>query len=497
MSEVKVNKISPRTNCGTVTVGDSGDSVSVTAGVPVTVNGDLKSNALKATDGGSIISQSGTTITLGASGDTVSLASGASQSGFGRAGSVDWQTSIKTGDFTAVSGEGYFINTTSGAVTMTLPSSPSVGDIVALKDYANTFDTNNLTIGRNSQPISGTDADAVISTEGQAITLVYGDSTKGWQSVAAATESDVPKPTFTAATGGNAILTCGNYKIHVFTGPGTFCVSSLGNSAPAGRPANADYLVVAGGGGSNYGGGGAGGFRTNVSCAGTIPLSVSGIPITVGAGGSGTPSGCASRGSNSIFSTITSAGGGASGNATPASTSSTNAPGGSGAGAPGYDFPAPSPGSPPGTAHQNGGAGNTPPVSPPQGNAGGRGHGTYGTADNGSGGGGGAGSGAADTSIGTPGGTPGGAGAPTTIFGSVPQAPTYGEGGPNPGRYFAGGGGGAQQNPGTNAGGVGGGGDGKPSPTTGCSGSVNQGGGGGGRRGDGGSGIVVIRYKFQ
>ena len=121
MSEVKVNKISPRTNCGTVTVGDSGDSVSVAAGVPVTVNGDLKSNALKATDGGvivsqcgtantigasgdtvtvagndlrsnaykaadggSIISQSGTTITLGASGDTVSLASGASQTGFGR-----------------------------------------------------------------------------------------------------------------------------------------------------------------------------------------------------------------------------------------------------------------------------------------------------------------------------------------------------------------------------------------------------------------------------
>jgi hypothetical protein len=97
MSEVKVNKISPRTNCGTVTVGDSGDSVSVTAGVPVTVNGDLKSNALKATDGGSIISQCGTTITLGASGDTINLASGASQTGFGRTGTVDWDTgSIKT-----------------------------------------------------------------------------------------------------------------------------------------------------------------------------------------------------------------------------------------------------------------------------------------------------------------------------------------------------------------------------------------------------------------
>ena len=438
-----------------------------------------------------------TTVTIGRSGGTVSLASGATQSGFGRAGSVDWQTGIKTGDFTAASGEGYFVDTTSGAVTMTLPSSPSVGDIVAVKDYANTFDTNNLTIGRNSQPISGEATDAVISTEGQAITLVYGDSTKGWQSVAAATEADVPKPTFTAATGGNAILTCGNYKIHVFTGPGTFCVSSIGNSAPAGRPASADYLVVAGGGGSNYGGGGAGGFRTCVSCAGTIPLSVSGFPITVGAGGAGTPSGCASKGSNSIFSSITSAGGGASGSTTPASTSSTNAPGGSGAGGSGFDFPAPSPGSPPGTVHQIGGSGNTPPVSPPQGNSGGRGHGTFGTSDNGSGGGGGAGSSAADTTIGTPGGTAGGAGAPTTIFGSVPQAPTYGEGGPNPGRYFAGGGGGAQQNPGTNAGGVGGGGDGKPTSTDGDDGSANQGGGAGGRRADGGSGIVVIRYKFQ
>ena len=75
--------------------------------------------------------QCGTTLTLGESGDTVVLGTGASQSGFGREGSVDWQTTIKTGDFTAVSGEGYFINTSSGAITMTLPSSPSAGDIVA------------------------------------------------------------------------------------------------------------------------------------------------------------------------------------------------------------------------------------------------------------------------------------------------------------------------------------------------------------------------------
>ena len=66
--------------------------------------------------------QSGSTLTLGGSGTAVTLASGATQSGFGREGSVDWQTSIKTSDFTAVSWEGYFVNTTSGAVTVTLPA---------------------------------------------------------------------------------------------------------------------------------------------------------------------------------------------------------------------------------------------------------------------------------------------------------------------------------------------------------------------------------------
>src|SRR5210317_1812457 len=147
MSEVKVNKISPRIDCGTVTVGDSGDSVSVSAGVPVTVNGDLKSNALKATDGGSIISQCGTNITLGASGDTINLAAGASQTGFGRTGTVNWNTTKITADpGNAVSGVGYFTDTSGGAFNVTLPSSPNAGDIVAVSDYANTWDTNNLTI---------------------------------------------------------------------------------------------------------------------------------------------------------------------------------------------------------------------------------------------------------------------------------------------------------------------------------------------------------------
>ena len=474
MSEVKVNKITPTADCGTVTLGDSGDTVAIPAGVTLTSGGALQ-NSGTITNTGSI---TGVAIT-----GTID-------------NQVNWQTTVKTTGFTATAGEGYFCNTTSGAFTVTLPASPSAGDLVGIKDYANTADTNNITIGRNGSNIEGVANDFLITVEGGSITLIYVDATKGWLSTAAAKASDISEnATFITATGGNAIVTCGDFKTHIFTGPGTFCVSSLGN--PGGGPNSASYLVVAGGGGSNYGAGGAGGFRQSVTCAGTIPLSVSGFPITVGAGGAGTPSGCASRGSVSTFSTITSAGGGASGQATPASTSSTNAPGGSGAGAPGYDFPAPSPGSPGSTTHQNGGAGNQPPVSPPQGNAGGRGHGTYGTSDNGSGGGGGAGSGAADTSVGTPGGTPGGAGAPSTILGSTPTAPSYGESGPSPGRYFAGGGAGSQQNPGAKSGGVGGGGDAPGAGGTGVDGATNMGGGGGARRGSGGSGIVMIRYKFQ
>ena len=90
--------------------------------------------------------QSGSTLTLGSSGKTVTLASCASQSGFGRNGTVNWCTTIHTnspGTVTATSGKGYFLNTTSGAITINLPSSPSVGDRVSIKYEANTFDTCN------------------------------------------------------------------------------------------------------------------------------------------------------------------------------------------------------------------------------------------------------------------------------------------------------------------------------------------------------------------
>ena len=79
--------------------------------------------------------QSGSTLTLGGSGTAVTLACGATQSGFGATGGISWQTTIKTTDFTAVSGEGYFVNTSGGSnITVTLPASPSAGNVVAIKD---------------------------------------------------------------------------------------------------------------------------------------------------------------------------------------------------------------------------------------------------------------------------------------------------------------------------------------------------------------------------
>ena len=82
----------------------------------------------------------------------------------------------------------------------------------------------------------------VLNTEGVAVTLIYADATRGWQAVNSNEVTNTVK--FVAATGGNTVATCGNFKIHTFTGPGTFTVSCGGN--PAGS-ATVDYLVVAGG----------------------------------------------------------------------------------------------------------------------------------------------------------------------------------------------------------------------------------------------------------
>ena len=483
-SKIKVdniNKVSDDSNiikkCGTTTTIGSG------ASNPIVVDGSA--------------------VTLGRCGGTVALASGATQTGFGRTGTVNWVTTVKTTGFTAVSGEGYFCNTAGGAFTLTLPASPSAGDIVGLKDYNGNFATANLTIGRNSQPINGgTAADVVIKTAGASIFLVYVDASQGW----VATQDD--SSTFTGASficasvsgACNTLTISGDCKIATFKGPGTFTVNSISSTAPENT---VSYLVVAGGGGSvqdRGGAGGGGGFREvkaphqsytaspldgYPSAPNRITVTAQAYTIAVGGGGAGDSSPPFERGASggvSTFSTITSAGGGGGGR------SPGGGPGGSGGG-----------------GDSSAGIGNTPPTTPAQGFNGG-------VADRASpspisnGGGGGA------TAVGKDGdgptnpgqGGPGGAGAGTLIN------PAVGESGPGCLQYFSGGGGGGQCTAAKGIGGVGGGGDGASGPYPGSSvaaenGTDFTGGGAGGSNGggasqpakNGGSGIVVIRYKFQ
>ena len=201
----------------------------------------IKVNNIQNQCGANIINESSNTITIGASGDTVSLASGASQSGFGREGSVNWQTgSIKTATFTATSGEGYFCNTSSSAFTVTLPSG-SAGAVVAVSDYTRTFQTNNLTITPNgSEKIGGQGGNSILSTEGQTATFVYVDSTEGWINTQE-TSNSVTGNEFIVATGGT---TC---KGQGGTGGGG--LGTIGGPAPNKRCGTVGTANTGGGGG--------------------------------------------------------------------------------------------------------------------------------------------------------------------------------------------------------------------------------------------------------
>ena len=461
MSTIKVNKLEQRSGCTATVGGGAGKTVVVDA----------------------------TTVTLGRCGGTVALASGASQTGFGRTGTVDWDTTPKTATFTAVSGDGFFCNTTSGGFTANLPAGVA-GAIVSFADYAGTWQTGNLTVSPNgSDKIGGTNANVVLDTEGQSVTFIFVDSTQGWINTMDSTSNERGSVPFITASGGTE-TNCGNFKIHTFTGPGTFTVCAVSTVCSARNTVG--YQVVAGGGAGGVGGstvtgagGGAGGFREGrnapidnftasplVANAPTnaITVTATSFPIQVGGGGASVASGdlTGNSGTPSIFSTITSAGGGGGGGNNANETA-----GGSGGGGKESDG--------------SGAAGNTPSTTPSQGNNGGAGSET----GNASGGGGGAGG------VGGPGNpgpaAVGGAGVSSSITGSpVTRA----------------GGGGSQ----AASGGSGGGGNGGGSPSfpngganaPGGSGTDNTGGGGGGAvinvtpgSGAGGSGIVIIRYKFQ
>ena len=450
MSEVKVNKISPRSGT-TVTLGDSGDTFTIPSGATINNQGTATN--------------------------------------FGATGSASWVTTVKTGDFTAVAGEGYFVNSTSGEIDVTLPAGVA-GAVVAVADYANTSDTNNIILKQNgSDKIEGSTDDFVINVEGAAITLVFVDSTKGWIITDTGQSTDATRDDYIVATGGT-VTTCGDCKIHKFTGPGAFCVSNAGSACGSNT---VNYLVVAGGGGGGAGcaaggGGGGGGMRFSFPnpATGGLPVSVQSYSITVGGGGTKGPGpatassgGCGTQGASSVFASITSAGGGFGG--AGAGSDKPGGAGGSGGG---------------GGRGRPGGNGNTPSTPCTQGNNGGTG-----VSPSTSGGGGGGGKGA--VGAGAPGsaGGNGGAGAPLLITGSAVN-------------YAGGGGGGSYPAPtGQPTGGAGGGGKGAPTspPLADMDGTDNTGGGGGGGSespsygtptndspgGSGGSGIVVIRYKFQ
>ena len=411
MSEVKVNKISPRSGTA-FTLGDSGDTFTVPSGATLTV----------------------------ASGATINNQGTATN--FGATGSASWTTTVKTSTFTAVAGEGYFVNTTGGVVSVNLPAGVA-GAVVAVKDYAGTFNTKPVTLVPNgSDKIGGSTDTTTLNQAGVAVTLIFIDSTQGW------------------------------------------LVTDDGLQSKAVQGYDVDFLVIAGGGagGAQFraGGGGAGGYRNsfNSEASGgggsseTALLMVPGTvyTVTVGDGGAGnTNTGVAGLGgpgtASSITGTditdITTVGGGGG----AAYQTNNAASGGSGGGA---SAGAPSLVGGNGTANQGFDGGDY--ANNVDGGCGGGGASEVGFNN---------GTGATDGD--------GGDGLSSSINGS---AVTRGGGG-GAGAY-----GSANQSVG-GAGGGGAGGFGAPSYPGGSAGTANTGGGGGGSAGsgaggNGGSGVVFL-----
>jgi hypothetical protein len=138
----------------------------------------IKVDTIQDQDGNNIINENANTITIGKSGDTVTVAAGATFVG----GGIEWQSTIvTTSTLTAVAGKGYWIDTTSNACTVTLPASASAGDQLIFTDYARTWGTNAVTIDQNSLNFQGnTSPNPIYNTSGQSVNIVYSGATQGW-----------------------------------------------------------------------------------------------------------------------------------------------------------------------------------------------------------------------------------------------------------------------------------------------------------------------------
>ena len=402
-------------------------------GLPLTTG---VTGTLATTKGGTGLTAIGTSL------QTLRVNSGATALEFATVSSgTSWQ-SVQTTGFTATAGYGYPCNTTSAGFTVTLPASPSVGDYVQIVDYAGTFATNNITLGANSNKIEGGTGNKKLTTNREAVTLTYVDSTQGWVSSSGANE-------------------------------GTQSLDPLIYSA--------NYLIVAGGGGggspNNSGGGGAGGLLSGST---TLTEGTT-YTVIVGAGGAnGNTTSTETRGtngSNSSFTGLTTALGG----------------GGSGGGA---SLNGLSGGSGGGNAYNTTSAGGAGTVG--QGNAGGSGSGIVGPGYSGGAGGGAGAIGANGTGSSTD--TQGAIGLTNSLI-TTTQATTASVGQVSGGAvYFAGGGAGGNNVIGA-AGGLGGGGA-STNPIQ--AGATNTGGGGSGGSylgtnltsniigANGGSGVVLL-----
>ena len=330
MSEVKVNKITPRSGT-TVQVGESGDTITVPSGatldasnatttLPATVvtttgtqtltNKSIAATQLTGTVANARLTGSGAITINGAAvalGGSTTITTG-----------IEWQSTIVTGaTHTASAGQGIWIDTTSNANTLTLPSSPSVGDELVFSDFARKWATNAVTLNLNGSKFQGQTSPApVYDTEGETVHIVYSGSTGGWIPINdGAVANEVPQ---------------------AYSG--------------------VSYLVVAGGGGGGHGytggyyagGGGAGGYRNsyasetsgrNSSTESTISLTPGAVyTVTVGAqGAAGASNGLS--GSNGTNSSIVGTGvnivsiGGGFGMGSNTSAGNSGGDGGSGGGA--------------------------------------------------------------------------------------------------------------------------------------------------------------------